>query len=98
MWKVSIKHEKKVVMKLPKFIKEILAELVTELENEGPFQIEWQNYSPLGKDFFHCHLNRNWVACWKSLGSQEYKDENGKKLKANWIEVYYVGSRENAPY
>lgn len=31
MWKVSIKHEKKVVPKLPKFIKEIFAELVSEL-------------------------------------------------------------------
>ena len=98
MWKVSIKHEKKVVPKLPKFIKELLAELVAELEKEGPYQIEWQSYSPLGKDHFHCHLNRSWVACWKSLGLQEYEDENGRKLLANWIEVYYVGSRENAPY
>ena len=98
MWKVSIKNEKKLIPKLPRLIREILVELIAELEKEGPFQMEWHNYSPLSKDHFHCHLNRRWVACWKSLGLQEYKDDKGKILKANWIEVYYVGSRENAPY
>lgn len=46
----------------------------------------WHNFSPLGKDKYHCHLNYRYVACWT------YKQ--GEII----IEVYYVGTREKAPY
>jgi len=46
----------------------------------------WQNFSKLGRDRYHCHLTHHFVACW----SQEKETIT--------IEVYYVGSRENAPY
>ncbi len=40
----------------------------------------------LSADQHHCHLARKWVACWRmEEGTIE-------------IEVYYAGSRENAPY
>ena len=40
----------------------------------------------IGKNKYHCHLSLSWVACW------ELKDN---KIE---VEVYYVGSRESAPY
>ena len=49
-------------------------------------QNSWPNFSPLGKDKFHCHLNYRYVACWT------YEKETIT------IEVYYAGSREKAPY
>ena len=35
---------------------------------------------------YHCHLSYKWVACWQCEGD------------SITIEVYYAGSRENAPY
>ena len=35
---------------------------------------------------YHCHLSKDWVACWRWEKSTVE------------IEVYYAGSRENAPY
>jgi len=60
--------------------------LVRDLEATGPVQPSWMNYSKLGDDRYHCHLGYHHSACWMSL--------NGTIT----IEVYYVGSRENAPY
>jgi hypothetical protein len=50
----------------------------------GPHK--WPNFSKLNTDEYHCHLDLHHVACWKN-------DKN--KIT---IEVYYVGSREDAPY
>jgi hypothetical protein len=55
-------------------------------EADGPIQKSWNNFSPLGNEKYHCHLNYRYVACWN------YRQ--GEKE----IEVYYVGSREKAPY
>ncbi len=60
--------------------------LVADLEEGGPIQGEWQNFGPLGEGKYHCHLSWSYVACWTH--------EEGSKV----IEVYYVGSREDAPY
>lgn len=73
--------------KLPKRERDLLALLVRDMELHGPVQASWKNYSKLGKDTYHCHLSYKWVACWRM-------EDN--KLKV--IEVYYAGSRENAPY
>jgi hypothetical protein len=40
----------------------------------------------LDENIYHCHLAYKWVACWKHEKSTII------------IEVYYAGSRENAPY
>ena len=56
------------------------------LEPDGPIQKRWNNFSPLGKEKYHCHLTYSYVACWTC---QKGEIE---------IEVYYVGSREKAPY
>jgi hypothetical protein len=76
----------KKLRQLPPDVKKLLFLLVEDLKADGPFQRSWPNYSPLGEARYHCHLKYSWVACWTWFkGSVE-------------IEVYYVGSRENAPY
>ena len=63
--------------------------LVIEMTKEGPHRSNWPNYGKLD-DGFHCHLKKGrptYVACWRIV------DEANKKL-----EVYYVGTHENAPY
>ena len=66
--------------------KKKLVQLIEDLREHGPVQHRWKNYSELGELEHHCHLSYHWVACWR---------ETEKKLI---LEVYYVGSRENAPY
>src|ERR1700719_5388447 len=71
-------------------INDIINLLVIEMRNEGPYRSNWPNYGPLGENEFHCHLKKGkptYVACWKII-------DNDKKI----IEVYYVGTHENAPY
>ena len=65
---------------------EVLAVLIERLKESGPVQPEFQNYSRLGKGEHHCHLSRKWVACWREITNTII------------LEIYYVGSRENAPY
>lgn len=60
--------------------------LVNDLIEKGPVQKEWPNFSPLGKNTYHCHLSYSWVAVW-------YCEKDSVVL-----EVTYVGSREDAPY
>ena len=80
------KSAAKKARQMPKSARQDLILLLEELEKEGPLQPEWPNYSKLGKNEYHCHLSYSWVACWRN--------EKNSLL----IEVYYAGSRENAPY
>ncbi len=71
---------------LPKDIQKLLFLLIADLKADGPIQKGWHNFSPLGENKYHCHLSYRYVACWTwEEGTIE-------------IEVYYVGSREKAPY
>lgn len=72
----------KTTAKMPRAMQERLAILINDL----PKLADWPNFSPLGEDKYHCHLGYKWVACWRW--------ESGTII----IEVYYAGSRENAPY
>jgi mRNA-degrading endonuclease RelE of RelBE toxin-antitoxin system len=86
-YKVRIKKKiAKGLKKLPNEVKQLLFLLITDLQTKGPIQKSWHNFSPLGQEKYHCHLNYRYVACWSCA-----KDEIQ-------IEVYYVGSREKAPY
>ena len=67
-------------------IQEAFQDLTDDLVARGPVQAGWPNYSKFGKDKYHCHLAHKWVACWTT--------QKGSII----IEVYYAGSRENAPY
>ncbi len=85
----EIRIRKRVVRrleKLPKRIRQLLFLLIEDLKMDGPIQKNWKNFSPLGKDQYHCHLTYRYVACWTN------------KQEEITIEVYYVGSREKAPY
>jgi mRNA-degrading endonuclease RelE of RelBE toxin-antitoxin system len=72
--------------KLPNNVRKLLFLLIEDLKADGPIQKSWHNFSPLSKDKYHCHLNYRYVACWNYLQGEIE------------IEVYYVGSREKAPY
>lgn len=67
--------------------------MIIELEMKGPVLSDWPNFGIIYKNknerYYHCHLRKGrptFVACWIA-------DEEKNK-----IEVFYVGSHENAPY
>ena len=84
----TVEIKKKVLKeleRLPEDIRKKFKLLVLDLAEMGPV-VHWPNFSKIAKDKYHCHLGYAWVACWKK--------EKGKLI----IEVYYVGSRKDAPY
>ncbi len=72
--------------KLPADVQKLMFLLIADLASDGPIQKSWRNFSSLGKDCYHCHLTYRYVACWTCRRNEIV------------IEVYYVGSREKAPY
>jgi len=85
----DVRIQKKVargLIKLPSDVKKLLFLLIEDMKADGPIQKSWHNFSSLGGNKYHCHLNYRFVACWT---------HNKGKIE---IEVYYVGSREKAPY
>ena len=82
------KQGTKQIKKAPPTVRLLLSDLISDIEEKGPIRTEWKNFSDLGKNKYHCHLNYSYVACW-------YYD---KKANAYLVEVTYAGSRENAPY
>lgn len=89
MWQVNMKTKiGRNIQLLPKPIQKAAFMLVEDLKAKGIYPGDkWQNYSALGDDQYHCHLTYRYVACWRVLDN-----------KIEIMEVYYVGSRENAPY
>jgi len=86
-YRVKIKKKaNRGLRKLPVNVRKLLFLLIEDLKADGPIQKSWNNFSPLGDDKYHCHLNYRYVACWT------YRQGEIE------IEVYYVGSREKAPY
>jgi hypothetical protein len=71
---------------LPEPIQERLSILLNQLAVQGTIAHNWPNYSKLGHNRYLCHFNCSYVAC------LTYDDSSIQ------IEVYYVGSREKAPY
>jgi hypothetical protein len=87
MYKVFVtKKVMKTIHKMPLPIQKKMANLLEDLEKKGPIQNQWLNFSRLNEGRYHCHLSHKWIACW-------YNERNDIE-----IEVYYAGSRENAPY
>ena len=87
MYKVLVhKRVAKTIETLPEPIRKKLVALVEQLQERGPIQPNWPNYGRLSVNRYHCHLSYSWVACW-------YHEKETLE-----IEVYYVGSRQNAPY
>lgn len=87
MYKVLIKRKVlRQIQRIPKHAQQKFRNLVEDLETNGPMQPTWPNFSKLDSNQYHCHLTYHWVACWSYTKNTVT------------IEVYYVGSRENAPY
>jgi len=87
--KYEIRLKKKVarsLSRLPGDVQKIFFLLVADLQADGPIQKSWSNFSSLGRERYHCHLSYRYVACWV------------RRKNTIVIEVYYVGSREKAPY
>lgn len=96
-WRVEYssfaKRQKK---KLPESIIAQLANLAWDLEHYGPVQPTWSHYGQLKKEpnipenSHHCHIKSGrptYVVCWQVIN---------KTIKI--IEIFYVGTHENAPY
>jgi hypothetical protein len=88
-WNIIIKVGKQVA-KLPTDIRCAFLALVTEMELSGPILPRWSHFGKIkgSKSTYHCHLKDGrptYVVCWRQLAE-------------NKIEVYYVGTHENAPY
>ncbi|MBF0121448.1 MAG: hypothetical protein HQK79_21680 [Desulfobacterales bacterium] len=87
MYKIIVKRKVlKNIEKLPISIQKKLANLIEDLKTKGAIRTEYPNFSKIKENQYHCHLAYKWIACW-----QWEKD-------SIIIEVYYAGSRENAPY
>jgi mRNA-degrading endonuclease RelE of RelBE toxin-antitoxin system len=87
-YRISIKRKiARRLDKLPEPVRKKALILVDVLRDDGPTGPHtWQNYSKLSENEYHCHLTHHYVACWRYEKSTII------------IEVYYVGSREDAPY
>lgn len=94
MWSVVITRKAaKQLQRLPIFIQERFDLLTKELEVRGLLVGRWSHFDKLrvaGKDVYHCHIKSGrptYIACWEVMDKQ-----------MRMIEVYYVGTHENAPY
>lgn len=92
MWDVTLtKSAYKQLKKLPLKVQSTLHILVQDLQKNGPFPgKDWPNYGKLMENERHCHLIKGkptYVSCWRVID---------KKLCT--MELYYVGTHENAPY
>src|SRR5947207_1406035 len=87
-WKVVFSGKAaKQVRLLPSNQQDRLKALIAEIQVQGPVRGNWPNYSKLSSLEHHCHLSYRYVACWR---------EADRVVQI--VEVYYVGSREKAPY
>ena len=88
MWTVAVKRKLlRKIATLPIRVQALFANLKSDLEANGPEQPSWSNYSKLDRNKYHCHLTHHYVACWKVEADNTLI-----------MEVYYVGTREGAPY
>ena len=83
VWKKKVEKR---IGKCPSYVQQKFWLLVSDLEGKGPIQRDWANFSSIGKNLYHCHLDYSWVAVW-------YCEKDSIR-----IEVTYAGSREDAPY
>lgn len=87
LWRVFFRRKvEKQVGRIPRREQALFANLVEDLMRKGPIRTEWPNFSKLARREYHCHLSYSWVVCWRV------------EPETMEIEVYYAGSRENAPY
>jgi len=92
-WTVGVTNKAdKQLKKLPEFVRSAFVLLARELEEYGPYRSNWSHYGKLKNsgNRYHCHISSGrptYVVCW------EITDKTIRVM-----EVYYVGTHENAPY
>lgn len=92
-WTVGFSRKaEKQLGKLPEDIQAAVSALTDDLRACGPTVPRWKHFGKLrGKgERYHCHVKSGrptYVVCWEVLDKQ-----------IRILEVYYVGSHENAPY
>ena len=91
------RHLDRVIREMPINAQKVLVKLVDDIQERGPEQPAYHNYSKLGKFTYHCHLAYKWVACWRCDPTRTVSQKAGLTPQII-VEVEYVGSREKAPY
>lgn len=92
-WTVGFTNKaEKQFRKLPEDIQAAVSALRSDLKSRGPTVPEWKHFGKLHSQGskYHCHIKSGrptYVACWEVLD---------KRIRI--LEIYYVGSHENAPY
>jgi len=90
-WTVEVaRRAEKQVRNLPSRVREVLTELIRDMELHGPIRGDWPNFSALSDNRYHCHLKKGhptYVAIWELMD---------KEIRL--IEVIYAGTHEKAPY
>lgn len=90
-WRVELTaRAMKQQSKLPQRVREVLFQLIKDIEVAGPVRGDWPNYSKLSPGVHHCHLKKGkptFVAVWR-------ESQQGIRL----VEVTYAGTHEKAPY
>lgn len=90
-WEVCFKKKAAKGLKgLPKRVSAQVFLLADEIKLFGPVRGNWKSYSKLGGDKHHCHVQDgrpSYVVCWEVVN---------RVVKI--VEIYYVGTREKAPY
>ncbi len=91
MWQVEFTSKSiKQFKKMPSKVQKIVALLVADIKANGPVRYNWPNFSKLEENTYHCHVKKGrptYVVCWAVANKQ-----------LEIVEIYYVGSHENAPY
>jgi mRNA-degrading endonuclease RelE of RelBE toxin-antitoxin system len=80
------KQALKRLSKAPVHVKVLFGQLIKDLQEKGAILPKWKSFSKLSDNTYHAHLTYRYVACWRN------------EKDSIEIEVYYAGSREDAPY
>ena len=88
-WEIKVKNKvTRRLRRLPSDIQDKALALMLDLRKNGIHPSKrWKNFSRLTGEKYHCHLSYSYVACWEIINEEIHV-----------MEVYYVGSREDAPY
>ena len=93
MWQIGFTNKAlKQLKKLPIDVQAAMAFLIEDLKLRGPMLPDWKHFGKLRSqgERFHCHIKSGrptYVVCWEVVD---------KRVRI--LEVYYVGTHENAPY
>jgi len=91
VWRVELTaRTMKQQRKLPQRVREVLFQLIRDIEAAGPVRGDWPDYSKLAAGEHHCHLKKGqptYVAVWRE-----------SKGTIRLVEIVYAGTHEKAPY